>query len=132
MNTLRAVHTLVRVSGKRPTSLVSAADSGGFGGNRAAPGAARLACDGDIGSEEDQVVRLRGTVIWSGGLRYGYAGEADLVASIERVLGATTGITVPTGILNFWMHTPARDRGGELARPSRVPVKGIGSHATVR
>jgi probable F420-dependent oxidoreductase len=74
------------------------------------------------------MVRLNGTGIWSGGLRYGDAGEAveaaaeleslgysalwipdaggDLFASIERLLGATTGITVATGILNLWMHTP--------------------------
>jgi probable F420-dependent oxidoreductase len=74
------------------------------------------------------MVRLSGTGIWSGGLRYGDAGEAveaageleslgysalwipdaggDLFESIERLLGATTGITVATGILNLWMHTP--------------------------
>jgi probable F420-dependent oxidoreductase len=74
------------------------------------------------------MVTLSGTGIWSGGLRYGDAGEAaeaaaeleslgysalwipdaggDLFGSIERLLGATTGITVATGILNLWMHTP--------------------------
>ena len=74
------------------------------------------------------MVRLKGTGIWSGGLRYGDAGEAveaageleslgysalwipdaggDLFQSVERLLGATTGITVATGILNLWMHTP--------------------------
>jgi probable F420-dependent oxidoreductase len=74
------------------------------------------------------MVRLKGTGIWSGGLRYGDAGEAveaageleslgysalwipdaggDLFESVERLLGATTGITVATGILNLWMHTP--------------------------
>lgn len=74
------------------------------------------------------MVRLGGTGIWSGGLRYGDAGEAveaaaeletlgysalwipdaggDLFESVERLLGATTGITVATGILNLWMHTP--------------------------
>jgi probable F420-dependent oxidoreductase len=74
------------------------------------------------------MVRLSGTGIWSGGLRYGDAGEAveaageleslgysalwipdtggDLFESLERLLGATTGITVASGILNLWMHTP--------------------------
>ena len=74
------------------------------------------------------MVRLSGTGIWSGGLRYGDAGEAveaaaeleslgysalwipdaggDLFSSVERLLRATTGITVATGILNLWMHTP--------------------------
>ena len=72
--------------------------------------------------------RLSGTGIWSGGLRYGDAGEAveaaaeleslgysalwipdtggDLFEAVERLLGATKGITVATGILNLWMHTP--------------------------
>jgi probable F420-dependent oxidoreductase len=74
------------------------------------------------------MARLSGTGIWSGGLRYGDAGEAveaageleslgysalwipdtggDLFESLERLLGATTGITVASGILNLWMHTP--------------------------
>jgi probable F420-dependent oxidoreductase len=74
------------------------------------------------------MARLSGTGIWSGGLRYGDAAEAveaaaeleslgysalwipdaggDLFESVERLLGATTGITVATGILNLWMHTP--------------------------
>ena len=74
------------------------------------------------------MVRLSGTGIWSGGLRYGDAGEAveaaaeleslgysalwipdaggDLFDAIERLLGATARITVATGILNLWMHTP--------------------------
>jgi probable F420-dependent oxidoreductase len=74
------------------------------------------------------MVKLSGTGIWSGGLRYGDAGEAveaaaeletlgysalwipdaggDLFGSVERLLGATKGITVATGILNLWMHTP--------------------------
>jgi probable F420-dependent oxidoreductase len=74
------------------------------------------------------MVRLSGTGIWSGGLRYGDAGEAveaageleslgysalwipdtggDLFESLERLLGATTAITVASGILNLWMHTP--------------------------
>jgi probable F420-dependent oxidoreductase len=73
-------------------------------------------------------MQLNGTGVWSGGLRYGDAGEAveaaaelealgysalwipdaggDLFGSIALLLGATTGITVATGILNLWMHTP--------------------------
>jgi hypothetical protein len=76
----------------------------------------------------DSRASLSGTGIWSGGLRYGDAGEAveaageleslgysalwipdtggDLFESLERLLGATTGITVASGILNLWMHTP--------------------------
>jgi probable F420-dependent oxidoreductase len=75
------------------------------------------------------MVRLGRTGIWSGGLRYGDAGEAveaaaeleslgysalwipdtggDLFDAIERLLSATSGITVASGILNLWMHTPA-------------------------
>jgi probable F420-dependent oxidoreductase len=74
------------------------------------------------------MVRLSGTGIWSGGLRYGDAGEAaeaaaeleslgysalwipdtggDLFDAIERLLSATNSITVASGILNLWMHTP--------------------------
>jgi probable F420-dependent oxidoreductase len=101
------------------------------------------------------MVRLSGTGIWSGGLRYGDAGEAveaageleslgysalwipdtggDLFESVERLLIATTGITVATGILNLWMHTPeatAEAYAGFIdAHGDRVLV-GIGvSHA---
>jgi probable F420-dependent oxidoreductase len=74
------------------------------------------------------MVRPSGTGIWSGGLRYGDAAESveaaaeleslgysalwipdtggDLFDAVERLLGATTRITVATGILNLWMHTP--------------------------
>jgi probable F420-dependent oxidoreductase len=71
---------------------------------------------------------LGGTGIWSGGLRYGDPGEAreaaaeldslgytaiwipdvggDLFDAIERLLGATSSMTVASGILNLWMHSP--------------------------
>ena len=70
--------------------------------------------------------RLGGTGIWSAALRYGDAASAsaaaaeleslgysalwvpdvggDLFASVERLLEATSSITVATGILNLWMH----------------------------
>ena len=72
--------------------------------------------------------RLTGTGIWSGMLRYGdpaaIAAAApeleslgysalwipdvggDLVSSLATLLGATTTVTIATGILNVWMHTP--------------------------
>ncbi len=71
---------------------------------------------------------LSGTGIWSSGLRYGDPGEAadaareleelgygalwipdtggDLFGVVANLLGATQSITVATGILNLWMHTP--------------------------
>jgi probable F420-dependent oxidoreductase len=71
-------------------------------------------------------MRLAGTGIWSGHLRYGDAGviaEAaaeidelgyttiwipdvggDVLGSIEVLLRATPRITIATGILNIWMH----------------------------
>jgi probable F420-dependent oxidoreductase len=72
--------------------------------------------------------RLNGVGIWSGGLRYGDqspAAEAatelealgysalwipdvggDLFGPLANLLGATSTITIATGILNVWMHTP--------------------------
>jgi probable F420-dependent oxidoreductase len=74
-------------------------------------------------------MRLTGTGVWSGHLRYGDAGliaEAaaeldelgytaawipdvggDVLSSVEDLLRATPGITIATGILNIWMHDPA-------------------------
>jgi len=74
-------------------------------------------------------MRVTGTGIWSGQLRYGNAAAAaeaaaeldalgygaiwipdvggDVLGSIENLLGATTRLTVATGILNIWMHDPA-------------------------
>jgi probable F420-dependent oxidoreductase len=71
---------------------------------------------------------LSGTGIWSAALRYGDAGEAavavaeleglgysaawipdvggDVFGAVENLLSATQSITVATGILNIWMHTP--------------------------
>jgi probable F420-dependent oxidoreductase len=71
---------------------------------------------------------LQGTGIWSGGLRYGdQAKAADHAAELEslgytalwipdvggdvwtplaNLLGATKQVTIATGILNVWMHTP--------------------------
>jgi probable F420-dependent oxidoreductase len=71
---------------------------------------------------------ITGTGIWSSALRYGDAAEAtdaaseleglgytalwvpdvggDLFEAVARLLGATTTVTVATGILNIWMHSP--------------------------
>ena len=71
---------------------------------------------------------LQGTGIWSGGLRYGDQGRAaehaaeleelgfsalwipdvggDLWSPLANLLGATSKVTIATGILNVWMHTP--------------------------
>jgi probable F420-dependent oxidoreductase len=73
--------------------------------------------------------RLSGTGIWSAALRYGDVGEAadaaaelegqgwsalwvpdvggDVFAAVDNLLGATSTLTVATGILNLWMHEPA-------------------------
>ena len=70
--------------------------------------------------------RLAGTGIWSSALRYGDPSAArdaaaeleqlgysatwvpdvggDLFAAVDNLLGATTTMTVATGILNLWMH----------------------------
>jgi probable F420-dependent oxidoreductase len=72
--------------------------------------------------------RLSGIGIWSGALRYGDAGEAaavatelerlgysalwipdvggDLFGPLANLLAATSTVTIATGILNVWMHTP--------------------------
>src|ERR1700680_4283653 len=74
-------------------------------------------------------MRLSGTGIWSGHLRYGDAGaiaeaaaELDelgfdaiwipdvggaVLGAVETLLGATQRSVVATGILNVWMHEPA-------------------------
>ena len=71
---------------------------------------------------------MAGTGIWSGALRYGDPGQiadaaseledlgysalwvpdvgGDLFAAVEVLLGATRSVTIATGILNLWMHTP--------------------------
>jgi probable F420-dependent oxidoreductase len=73
-------------------------------------------------------IPLGGTGIWSGNLRYGDAAlAADAAAELEQLgysalwipdvggdvfgplanlLGATSAVTIATGILNVWMHTP--------------------------
>ncbi len=73
--------------------------------------------------------RLAGTGIWSSALRYGDPAAArdaaaeieqlgysatwvpdvggDLFAAVDNLLGATTSLTVATGILNLWMHDAA-------------------------
>jgi probable F420-dependent oxidoreductase len=73
---------------------------------------------------------LGATGIWSGQLRYGDQGEAmqhaaeleqlgysalwipdvggDLFTPLGNLLGATSTVTIATGILNVWMHTPEK------------------------
>lgn len=95
--------------------------------------------------------------IWSTELRYGDPGEtgdaaaeleelgwsalwvpsvmdAGVLAASERLLQATTKITVATGVLNLWMHEPA-EVAAEVARmdaahPGRF-VLGVGVSAPV-
>jgi probable F420-dependent oxidoreductase len=81
--------------------------------------------------------RLAGTGIWSGMLRYGEPGPAaeaateleslgysalwipdvggDLFGALANLLGATSTVTIATGILNVWMHT-ADDAAAAHAR----------------
>ena len=81
--------------------------------------------------------RLTGTGIWSPHLRFGDATEAatfaaeleqlgysalwipdvggDLFTPLGNLLGATTTVTIATGILNVWMHT-AEEAAAEHAR----------------
>lgn len=71
---------------------------------------------------------LSGTGIWSSNLRYGDAAEAaesaaeleslgysalwvpdvagDLFGALENLLAATKDVTIASGILNLWLHTP--------------------------
>jgi probable F420-dependent oxidoreductase len=100
-------------------------------------------------------MRLTGTGIWSGHLRYGEAGESaeaaaeldelgysaiwipdvggDVLGVVEGLLGAAPRIVVATGILNIWMHEPAevaRQRASWSDDWKRRFVLGLGvSHA---
>jgi probable F420-dependent oxidoreductase len=71
---------------------------------------------------------ITGTGVWSGGLRYGDPAEAseaakeleelgytalwipdiggDVFDAVERLMAATNTVTIATGILNLWMHSP--------------------------
>lgn len=71
-------------------------------------------------------MELTGTGTWSSGLRYGDAPQAaeaaaeleelgysalwvpdvggDLFVAVDRLLGATSKVTIATGVLNLWMH----------------------------
>ena len=100
-------------------------------------------------------MRLTGTGIWSGHLRYGDPGliaetaaeldalgyhalwipdvGGDVLGSVESLLEATSGIAVATGILNIWMQDPdevARRRAAWSADWQRRFLLGLGvSHA---
>jgi probable F420-dependent oxidoreductase len=74
-------------------------------------------------------MRITGTGIWSGNLRYGDAAACadaaaeldelgytaiwlpdvggDVIGAVENLLRATSRLTIATGILNIWMHEPA-------------------------
>lgn len=100
---------------------------------------------------------LTGTGVWSSALRYGDPSAAadaaaeleslgydamwlpdvggDLFASIDNLLGATSTVTVATGILNLWLHDAEEtaDRvDGFARRHGRRLLVGIGvSHAVL-
>src|SRR5207249_2921503 len=62
-------------------------------------------------------------------------GGGDIFGALERLLAATSRVTVASGILNLWMHTPEETAAGrarlEAAYPGRLML-GIGvSHAPV-
>lgn len=102
-------------------------------------------------------MKVTGVGVWNAGLRFGDAGEAadaateleelgytalwipdaggDVFGAVEGLLSATRIITVATGILNLWMHTPEETASGHArlvgAHGDRFLV-GIGaSHAPV-
>jgi len=96
-------------------------------------------------------VNLTGTGVWSHELRYGDPGAiaeaveelesvgysaawipdvgGDVFTSLDRLLASTSTLTVATGILNIWMHTPADvgawHRGLDDDRRSRL-LLGLG------
>ena len=79
-------------------------------------------------------MELSGVGVWSMPLRYGDAGEiaeaaaeleelgftalwipdvgGPLFAAVNVLLAATSKVTVATGILNLWLHTPAEAADG--------------------
>ncbi len=98
---------------------------------------------------------ITGTGVWAASLRYGDPGSSadaaaelqglgytaawmpdvggDVFAAVETLLRATTSMTIATGILNLWMHTP-QETAAEHARLTAVYgqrfLVGIGvSHA---
>ena len=102
-------------------------------------------------------MRLAGTGVWSGELRYGEAGEkreaaaeleelgysalwipdvgGDVFGALRDLLDATASVVVATGILNLWMHAADEVGAGfaalEGGQPGRT-LLGIGvSHSLV-
>jgi probable F420-dependent oxidoreductase len=101
------------------------------------------------------VKAVSGTGVWSMGLRYGDRGEAaeaaaeledlgysalwmpdvggDVFDAVERLMAATKSVTIATGILNLWMHTPDETAGAHArltAKHGDRFLAGIGvSHA---
>jgi probable F420-dependent oxidoreductase len=102
-------------------------------------------------------MRLAGTGIWSGELRYGEAGEkreaaaeleelgysalwipdvgGDVFGALRDLLDATASVVVATGILNLWMHAADEVGAGFAALEGDQPGRtllGIGvSHSLV-
>jgi probable F420-dependent oxidoreductase len=100
-------------------------------------------------------MKLSGTGVWAGQLRYGEAGPiaevageldalgysalwipdvgGDVLEAVELLLGATERAAVATGILNIWMHTPeevAPRRGAWQESWQQRALLGLGvSHA---
>ena len=98
---------------------------------------------------------LVGTGVWSGALRNGDAGEiaaaaaeleslgysamwipdvgGDVFGAVDNLLGATSQVTIATGILNLWMHTAeetAAQHASLTTRHGNRFLVGIGvSHA---
>ena len=105
--------------------------------------------------ENGRMTSLTATGVWAAPLRYGDPSAAadaaaelealgygaiwvpdvggDVFGSVENLLGATSSLTVATGILNLWMHEP-EDASSEHARLTKAHghrfLMGIGvSHA---
>jgi probable F420-dependent oxidoreductase len=85
---------------------------------------------------------ITGTGIWSGELRFGDPAEmaeaaaeleswgytalwipdvgGDLFGALDRLLGATTSVTIATGVLNIWHQTPEATAAWWSAQPPAV------------
>src|SRR5262249_6186110 len=100
---------------------------------------------------------LGGTGIWNGGLRWGDPEEAsdaaaeleslgftalwipdvggDVFGAVGRLLGATSTVTIATGVLNLWRHSAEETAAGHAeltASYGRRFLVGIGvSHAQI-
>ena len=86
---------------------------------------------------------IAGTGVWAASLRYGDPGSSaeaaaelqslgysttwipdiggDVFAAVENLLQATRTLTIATGILNIWMHTPEETAGA--TRPTHRGIR---------